>query len=105
VVARRISRFSAMGSLAQLFNQFEQTFDTLAYRFPFLEQAGKLLFELDLLGCLLFHTMSETRDVLFHGKAEFALAFEQFNGAQHAFFECLKIVGGHGHLGGVFCQC
>jgi hypothetical protein len=49
--------------------------------------------------------MSETRSVLLHGKSEFAFAFEQFNGAQYAFFERLKIVCGHGHLGRVFCEC
>ena len=56
------------------------------------------------MGCLLFYSMRQTGSVLLNGIAEFAFAFQQFNSAQYAFFERLKIVCGHGHLGRVFCE-
>jgi hypothetical protein len=91
--------------IAQFVDLLEQTLDALTHRFPLLLQAGKLLFQLGNVGGLFFYTMTETRSVLLNRKSEFALSFEQFNGAQYAFFECLKIVRGHGHLRRVFCEC
>src|SRR5580700_8362703 len=49
--------------------------------------------------------MRETRSMLLDGKSELTFAFKQFYSAQYAFFERLKIICGHGHLGWVFCEC
>src|ERR1700761_7319861 len=56
-------------------------------------------------GCLLFNPGSQPGSMLFHRKTKFAFAFQQFNGAQYAFFERLEIVCGHSYLRGMFCEC
>src|SRR5271170_7542871 len=111
VLVRRTSMlFSAIGhrssqrSIAYFVNLLEEALDAHTHRFPLFLQTGELLFQLSNLGGLLFYSMRKTLRVLLNGESEFALALKQFYGAQHTFFQCLKIICGHGYLGRVFCD-